>query len=403
LSLQTPTTADLNTQIVSQIGASLGQSIPILPKAFINVLAKVLAAVFVLLFKYAGFMFLQLFVAYASDRETTVNGKKLTPLTELGRLFGAGDPQPATRAELLVSVTVLNQVGELKAGQQLVRSETGFVYVVTAAVARNAPTITVRIRAVSSPNNGDGSGTSGNLQAGDVVEFANTPAGIATKATVVSQAITAAAAETTDRYRQRIIDRVQRRPQGGAYSDYQLWGEEVPGIVSIYPYAGELAGGSGPGVVDIYVEADEASSGSPDGIPTSPQLASVLAAINLDVGGKATRRPVSAAPNVLPISRVGFDVEISGLSPNTPETRDAVQDGLNEYLRSREPFIEGLSVLPRNDRVTTAAVSGIVDTVVSAKGATVTKVTLLRSSVEITAYTLGHGEKSKLAGVPTYV
>jgi uncharacterized phage protein gp47/JayE len=386
-----PTTAELDTQIVGQIAGSIGQSIPILPKAFVRVLSKVLAGVFILLFKYAGWMALQLFVAHSSDKETTVNGRKIRPLVEWGRLIGVGDPDAATRAELWIDVTVKNQVGTLQAGQQAVRTETGYVYTVVAPVAMNAATVPVRIRAIGSPNNGDGTGTAGNLQPGDTVEFANTPAGVATKATVTSQATTAADAETIERYRARITQRLQRRPQGGAYSDYQQWAEEVEGIVNVYPYAGELPGGSGPGIVDIYVEADEASSGSPDGIPTAPQLAAVLASINLDVGGKASRRPANAAPMVMPITRTPFDFQISGLSPRTGEIETAIEEGLDEYLRSREPFIVGLTTLPRDDRITEAGASGIVDTIVSAYGATVTLVKMTPGP----AHTLEHGQKAK--------
>lgn len=399
VSVAAPTTAELNANIISQLEGSLGEAIPILPKAFLRILAKVLAAVFVLLFKYAGWMCLQLFVAHASDKETTVNGRKIRPLVEWGRLVGVGDPDAATRAELWVTATVLNidPSKSISAGQQVIRSETGFVYLVVAAVAMSASTVQVRIRATYSPNNGDGSGVGGNLQPGDIVEFANTPPGVGTKATVASQAKTAADAETIDRYRGRIQQKMQQRPQGGAYADYRQWGEEVEGIVGVYPYAGA------PGVVDIYCEADEASSGSPDGIPTAPQLAEVLDKINLNEAGLATRRPVSAAPNPLPIVRLGFDVRISSLSPDTPATRAAIKDGVDEHLRSREPYIVGLSNLPRLDRVTQASVAGIVDTIAGANGATISGVELLLSGVPKTAYTLLAGQKSKLNGDPTYV
>lgn len=397
LSLVVPTTQELSDNIIGQLEASLSQTIPLLPKSFARVLAKVLAGVFVLLFKYAGFMFLQMFVAYATDKETTVNGRKIRPLVELGRLFGVGDPDPATRAELIVNVSVTNQVGDLAAGSQLVRNATQFIYVVVAAVQLNAATVPVRIRAISSPNGGDGSGTLGNLAAGDVLEFANPLPNVATKVTVASQAVTAADAESIDRYRGRILDRVQRRPQGGAYADYQQWAEEVLGIVNAYPYAGD------PGVVDIYCEADEASSGSPDGIPTSPQLTAVLDSINQNEAGLATRRPVSAAPYPKPITRRGFDFVISELSPDTLETRTAIKEGIDEHLRSREPYIVGLSSLPRADRVTRAAVSGIVDTIASAKGATISGVEMLLSGIPTAAYTLTRGEKAKLNADPTYV
>lgn len=155
--------------------------------------------------------------------------------------------------------------------------------------------------------------------------------------------------------------------------------------------------------MDIYCEADEASSGSPDGIPTGPQLAAVLASINQNEAGIATRRPVSAAPNPLPISRRGFALRVSALEPDTSEIRAAIKEGADEHLRSREPFIVGLSSLPRVDRVTRAALSGIVDSIASAKGATISGVELLLSGIPTTAYTLSAGEKAKLDGDPTYV
>jgi uncharacterized phage protein gp47/JayE len=401
VSLPIPTTSDLNTQIVNQLAGSLGQSIPFLPKAFLRVLAKVLAGCFVLLYKYCGFLFLQLFVAYASDKETTVLGRKLIPLVEWGRLVGVGDPDPATRAELWINATVLaiDASKSIAAGQQLTRTETGFIYTVVAPVALSASPIAIRIRATSSPKGGDGSGTTGNLQPDDIVEFANTPPGVATKATVTSQAVTAADAETTDRYRGRIVEHMQAPPQGGAYADYREWAEDVAGIVNAYPYAGL------PGQVNVYVEADEASSGSPDGVPTGPQLTAVFNSIQLnDAGtGKATRRPVSAAVNVLAITRHPFDVQISALSPDTTETRIAIREGVDEQLRSLEPFIVGLSSLPRKDRVTQSAISGVVDAIASAKGATISSVALLIGGVPKPAYTLLAGEKAKLNGDPTYV
>ncbi len=402
MSLPIPTTSDLNTQIVEQIGASIGQTIPLLPKAFVRVLAKVLAGVFVLLFRYAGWMFLQLFVAYASDKETTVNGRKLIPLVEWGRLVGVGDPDPATRAELWVTATVLaiDPAKSIQAGQQAVRTETGYIYTVVAPVALSASTIQVRIRATSSPKGGDGSGSGGNLEIGDLVEFANTPAGVATKATVESIEVSAADAETTPEYRARIVEHMQARPQGGAYADYREWAESVPGIIKVYPYAGL------PGQVDVYCEADEASSGSPDGILTGAQITAVQNAIELnDAGtGKATRRPVGAAVTVYSITRKGFDVQISALSPDTSEARDAISEGVDEHLRSREPFIVGLSALPRTDHITQAALSGVVDAIASAKGSTISGVELLIDGVSKPGYTLTKGEKAKLnSGSPTYV
>jgi uncharacterized phage protein gp47/JayE len=391
--METPTTRQLSDQIVGQLAASLSQSIPLLPKAFARVLAWVLAGAFVLVYKYAGFIFLQLFVAHASAEETTINGKKVIPLIEWGVLLGVGRPHAATRAEHVVSVKVTNQSGTLQAGQTLLRTETRVLYQIVATVALDAPVVQFRIKAIGDDAGGDGSGSIGNLTAGDIVSFATQPANVASTATVVSQVVTGADAESIETYRARIVRRVQRRPQGGAYADYQSWGEEVLGIAHVYPYAGVI-----PGTVELYVEATEESSGSPDGIPTAPQIAAVLDAITLNESGLATRRPINAAPLIFSITRVPFGIEVSGLSPNTVDNQTAILDGVDEYLRSREPFIVGLSVLPREDRVTDAAVSGIVDGVVNALGATVTTVRLSPGP----AYTLGHGEKAKL-GAHTFV
>jgi uncharacterized phage protein gp47/JayE len=398
MSLYTPTTSDVYANIVAQVELSLDQTIPLLPKSFARVLAKVLAGALVIVYKYAGFIFLQMFVAYATMEETVINGRRVSPLKEWGRLIGAGDPVDATRAELSVTVTVRNQTGDLPSGSQLVFAATGVVYVTVAAVLLNAATVTVTARASSDQDGNGGAGTIGNLQVGDVLQFANPPPNVATDAVVASQVLTAADGETTDEYRARVIERFQSKPQGGAYADYREWGRTVAGITAIYPYASAT-----PGEIDVYAEASPASSGSADGIPTSAQILAVAAAIELDDGGLASRRPVTAAVNVYGITRKSFDISIFGLAASDLATAETtIEDAIEEYFRSREPFITGLSVLPRLDRVTLAAVSGVVDDAVNALGGTVTTVTMSIGGISHTAYTLTTGEKAK-SGTITFV
>jgi uncharacterized phage protein gp47/JayE len=394
MSLATPTTGELTENIVGQVESAIGEAVPLLPKAFARVFAKAWAAVLILVYKYAGFIFLQLFVAHATMRETTILGVKLRPLVEWGRLIGVGDPEPATQAEHTVNVTVTNQTGSLPAFSQLVHPSSGVVHLTTAAVALDDDTVQVTVRASSDQDGGQGAGVIGNLEVGDVVSFANPLPNVATDAVVAAQTVTGADAESADAYRQRIIRRFQRRPQGGAYADYQQWGEEPPGILNVYPYTGD------PGEVDVYVEATPESSGDPDGIPTSAQLTEVQESIDLDDTGLASRRPANAAVNVLPISRVAFDVEVVGLiADDEPAAEAAIEAAVDEHLRSREPFIVGLSLLPRRDRITAAAVAGVVDEAASAVGATITSVTVEQGAAEIQAYTLGDGEKAKLGTI----
>lgn len=396
MSLPTPSTQQLSDSIIAQIAASLAQTVPVLPKAFINVLAKVLAGMILILWKYCGFIFLQLFVAYASDDLTTVNGKALRPLREWGRLIGVGDPQLATQAQHTITVTVTAQIGSLASGTALLFPATNIVYETVAVVALSAPTVTVTIRAVSDQAGGDGSGSIGNLQNGDIVEFANPPPNVVSKATVSGQLVTGADAEDIEVYRARIVSRFQAAPQGGAYADYRSWAEDVLGIINVYPYAGM------PGEVDVFIEADTVSSGSADGIPTDAQIKAVQESIELDQGGVASRRPVNAAVNVLPIVRTGFDVQVQSLDPSTPDLVAQINDGIDEYFRTLEPFITGLSVLPRKDRITQAGVASVVNEIASSSGSTVANVVLFENGGPLPSRTLGQGEKAKSNG-PTYV
>jgi uncharacterized phage protein gp47/JayE len=396
MALVTPSTAQIAANIIVQLEASLSQTIPLLPKSFSRVLARVLAGVFVTLYKYAGFMLLQQFVATASMEPTTINGREIRPLVEWGRLVGVGDPKAAEQAELTCDVTVLVIGGSLAGGTQLLNASTGIVYQTTAAVLLDASTISVTVRAISDQTGGDGAGTQGNLEPGQILQFASPPASVARNATVTGTAVEGADAELEDVYRERVKVRFRRRPQGGAYADYQAWGTEVAGVRAIYPYTGD------PGEVDVYVEAVEGV----DGIPSGALLTAVEQSIQYDPAefptptGLANRRPVSAFVNVLPITRTGFDVELAGLEVNGEVDLDAVTtsitEGLDEFFRSRAPFIVGLSAMPRQDRVTQGAVAGVVNEIADANGASVSNVFLRLSGVLITQYTLGRGETAKL-------
>jgi uncharacterized phage protein gp47/JayE len=394
----TPNTVDVSDSIVAQLEVALSQAIPLLPKAFTRVLAKALAAFLVILYKYAGFIFLQMYAAYASAEETEVNGRTIRPLIELGRLVGVGDPDAPTRAELVAAVTVTNQTGQLDANAQLLYAPTGIVYLTVAAVALDAPTVNVSVRASSDPEGNGGAGSIGNRQPGDVLQFASPLPNVASDVVVASVTTTGADAEDIElSYRPKVIGRFQARPQGGAYADYRVWGEEPAGILHVYPYTSDT-----PGEVDNYVEATEESSGSPDGIPTSDQLAAVRASIERTQEGLASRRPANAGVNVYPITRWGFDVTVLGLlGPDVPAAQVDIETALDEHLRSLEPFIEGLSALPSRNIVSREALGGIAYEAATGQGATFGSLVMFRagSLIEINSYMLDHGEKAKLSGI----
>ena len=397
MSLTNASTKSISDALIAQMQASLNQSIPLLPKSFSRVLAKVMAGVFVLLYKYGGFIFLQLFVTTATNKPTVVNGVTIRPLTFWGRLFGVGDATAATQAELNIDVTVNTQSGVLSAGTKLVGVSNGVTYSLLADVALDAPTVRGLVRAVSDPSLNGGRGVIGNLDVGAELSFASPPANISGSATVASQAVTAADAETDEAYRQRILDRVQKRPQGGAYADYEQWGEEVAGIINVYPYTGD------PGQVNVYSEATVASSGSADGIPTQAQLDAVFDSIELDQSGLASRRPAGSFVNSLPITRTSFDVRIVGITGvnNLSQVKADIEAALTDYFKNSEPFIHGLSIPPRKDDLTRTRVSATIEDIVTADGGTFSLAEFFPTSGSgsLTVYRLGEGEKAKLGSV----
>lgn len=397
MALTNVSTKSINDTIIAQLQASLSQTIPLLPKSFSRVLAKVFAAVFVILYKYGGFIALQQFVQTASAKATEINGVQVVPLTFWGRLVGVGDPTSATSAELNIGITVLSQGGTLPAGAKLVGPTNGVTYTLLSSVLLDAPVVSGLVRAVSDQSGTGGRGVQGNLDPGATLSFANPPPDVSSSATVDSQAVTAANAEATEVYRQRVLDRFQKPPQGGAPSDYELWSEEVEGIINAYPYKGD------PGEVNVYCEATEASSGSADGVPTGAQITAIEDSIQFEDSGLASRRPAGAFVNVLPIIRTGFDVRVAGLSnvSNVAQVQSDIEDALSDYFWSVEPFIPGLSVPPRNDILTQTRVSATVEDIVTAAGGTfnVAQFYATGGSGSLTTRALVEGEKAKLVNV----
>jgi len=407
-SIQTPTTAQIATNLVAGLNAALGITVQLLPKSFVDVLTKSMAGVFILLWKYGGFIFLQMFVRTATIKEVTINGVTVSPLKEWGRLILSTDPDPlaATQAKLDITITVQTQTGSLPAGTQLTNSGNGVIYLLDAAVALSAPTVTGSVTAVADQSGGDGSGLIGNLIIGDAISFVNPEANVFRDAVVLAVTTIAIDAESTDDYRQRIIDRFQARIQGGAPVDYVVWGGAAALVTNIYPYTWDPATPLGdPGVVNVYVEV---SGPDADGIPSNAQLTAVLDDIETTgATGLADRRPANAFTGMFAITRTGFDVEVSGLVVDNPTSVQAsITTAIIDFFLAVEPFVAGVTVLPRTDLITQSGLVGIVEDLVTAVGGSFIGVTfkLASGGGNIPAYNVGQGEKAKLdGGVVTFV
>ena len=398
MSLQVPTTEEIRDSIIASFDALLPAGVLKISKKFLFVLATVLAGIIVVNYKYTGFIFLQQFVQFASYQPTIINGKTVIPLVEWGRLVGVGDPDPATRWQGQIQITINSPTGSIPANTQLSSSDNNYTYITLSAVTLAGASVVVDVRAAGSPTGDGGRGVAGNLENGAVLTFVSNTANVNQDTIVTSTTTTAADAEDWEVYRGRVADRFAARPQGGASVDYEQWGEGVEGIINVYPYTGD------PGEVDVYCEATTASSGDPDGIPTATQLQSVSDAIELDVAGLASRRPVNAYVNVYAITRTGFDVVISGFTTDDPSVQTKAEtqvvSAVEQYFLSRAPYIAGLTAGRRQDRVTESAVAGVVQDVATAYSAVFGTIqTKLTGGSAINTYSLGEGEKAKAENV----
>ncbi len=378
MNLITPTTAQVADNIVSQLQTTFNATIPLLPKSFINVLAKVLAGVYIILYKYAGFSLLQQFVSTASFQETTVGTVKLRPLVEWGKLIGVGEPLPANNAELLIVITVTNQTGSLPVNT-LLQGSNGVTYMTLTGVTLNAATVSANVRAVQDQTNNGGSGAIGNLPNGSALTFLNPQSNVLPNATVTATLVIAEDAESEQSYRSRVTNRFRKKPQGGALADWEMWCNEVSGVKNTYPSAGL------PGEVDLYIESESGADGLADSF--------LLTAVNAHL---TPLRPVSAFPNLMSITRKTFDVEIVGLTVgDVAATESQVEAALTDYFLSREPYIVGLSLNPRKDRISLTEVTAVVSDVVVANNGTFNNCIVKDGATVITLYTLANGQKAK--------
>lgn len=388
----TPTIASLAESIINSIQSRLGVTRSLLAKSFILPFAYAVAAALIILYKFGNFILAQQFPATASADPVTIFGRSIVPLRAWGDLKGVRPPDEGSAAVLRVAVTVTEQSGSILAGEQLTGTDNGVTYLVLETVPLNSPQVQVLAEAIGDQQGGDGVGTIGNLDVGAEVAFSNPVANIQRIAEVSGVESTGTDAEDIDgAYRRRVLNQFRLQPQGGALADYKLWAEGVPGVANAYVYVGEV-----PGTVRTYVEA----VGTVDGIAGQSLLYDVHDAQIYDADGLATRNPVSSVPEVASITRAAFTVTITGLdegSGSLADLQSAISAAVEEYFEEREPYIRGLSLNPRTDKINIYAVSGVVFDVSESLGGTFSTVAMTDGNGDpVEDYALAAGEKARV-------
>ena len=168
-------------------------------------------------------------------------------------------------------------------------------------------------------------GAAGGGQAGQSLLVVSPPPGIAATATVVSLS-GGADAEGDARYRSRLQRRVQRPPHGGNENDYLVWAFEVAGVTAVWPSPREM----GAGTVTVRFLALGHPDSTVDGIPSAALVQQVQAWFERPFG-----RPITAEVFVVAPLPLALNVTISGLTPDTPAVRAAIESELRDMLTER--------------------------------------------------------------------
>jgi uncharacterized phage protein gp47/JayE len=171
------------------------------------------------------------------------------------------------------------------------------------------------------------------------------------------------AAETTQEFRNSILNAIQLEPQGGSKSDYRIWASDAAGVRFVYPYVKDGEAGT----VQIFVE----SSGN-GGVPNQAILDEVEEVINFDPDetkptAQRARRPIQVNLEVVPIDPVDVEINITGLEDSSTSVRDSIELNLIEFLRNIRPFVDGSDLVRnKNDILYLAKLQGVVSDVLDA-------------------------------------
>lgn len=381
--------------IITSVQEKFNNNLRLLPKAFIVVLAKILAAIYIIPFKLCGWFLLQIFPDTASYDKVNVLGHVIQPLVKLGDQFGVSRPMKGKSWQGIILVKRTSENKSVVLGTQLKSDTTGFVYCVSESTELLSDETEVPVYCTEN-------GLAGNLEDGDTLTFVN-PIDFAEKEAVVTETVqTGTDDETEESYRRRVINRYSTQPQGGALADYRNWAYDVAGVLQTYPYNDE----NSPGGVIIYVAGT--TDLFPTRVPNSALLIEVGKACTYDPDtGIPNRKPITAIldpqgnetyPNVKPVTIVHFNVYITGLTGIASEDfGESVKPELETYFNNREPCIRGLSSdNNRTDSILRNSLISTVNNIALSKKATFDTVSMNTTGPVITEYNLDKGELAAL-------
>lgn len=298
-----PSMPDLVDRVASDIEARVPGADARLRRSNLGVLGRVLAAVAHGLYGFISWV----------ARQVIIDTAEAEILERWAAVWGISRAA-AVAASGTVQFTGLEGVN-IPAGTILRRSD-GVEYATATSAVVASGTAMVPVVATTP-------GMQGNASTGTRLTVAAQVMGVNANVTVTAPGLSGAAdIEDDETLRLRLLERIQKPPQGGSADDYATWAREVPGVTRVWVMPQWL----GEGTVGVFFVRDDDVSNIPD----AGEIATVQSYID-------ARRPVTAEVTVLAPAVLAVNMSIE-VVPDTPGVREAVTAELRDvFRREAEP------------------------------------------------------------------
>lgn len=386
--MQLPTTKDIYDRNLAAFESNLMQTSPLADKAFLRVLSAIESMNHTELYKFAAFMSMQNLALTASETFLELIGSSIDVSRKLAEAAVLNVTLPAEDG-VIIPATI-----------DFIGSMNGIRYTHETNIASVGGVASIQLTA-------EYSGTIGNLNENDTLAISSPVPGAQSLATVYSIENIGAEKEDLEIYRARVLFRMRAVNGGSNATDYKAWAEGVAGVKLAYPYAGkppELQETSYPADRTVYIETD--TDIDPDGIPGEAFLAEIKAALQIDpiTGfGRACLGLTPATLYVVAITRIVFDVEITGLSITgefESQAKAEIESGVDSYFRGLYPFVDGVDrIVDRNDTVTNLTLANVIQDILTPYGASAQGIEISISSTPYQTYTLDPGQTAKIGEI----
>jgi uncharacterized phage protein gp47/JayE len=296
----TPSLDDVRKQNRDYITARL-HAAAMIPNSVLRVLSDGNAGLAYLVLLYIDWLALQLLPDTAEtewlDRHAAIwlpgNGRK-----------------PATFASGSVTATGIN--GSILPQATQLTGQTNVLYETLAQITVGTGPSPVDVRAVDP-------GVAGNLDQGSSLAFVTALAGVDGTVTVVEMD-GGVDVESDDELRERVLERIQQPPMGGAQYDYVAWAKQVPGVTRAWAFPEQ-----GAGTMTVRFLMDDLRADD-DGWPTPDDILAVDTYIE-------QKRPVTVKDcYVLAPVKQFLDMTVTDLVSDDAATQAAIEQSVRNML-----------------------------------------------------------------------